>query len=261
MIAAAMKRLRSETGAGATRPADVDRAPGLSARSGTRSPGNSDQAAARRGRASARSAQLRDADGDRDGGRKGRQGGQDQHELVPADERRPEATDRRSEEDPTHLGRVVEAEDLARPPGRRRVVEVAAGRRVVHRRPETGQSPQGDEGDGRREDRHRTDRRPGHDQSEDHERHPGGAVRERAEERLREQPRRGPGGDDDPEQGDVDAVLGEVERHDREERPEPRPEDELGGEERQDAAPAGKPGRDSAEGAGDRGTGRHGSAS
>ena len=45
-----------------------------------------------------------------------------------------------------------------------------------------------------------------------------------------------------PSVAEVDPARGQVERQDRQERPEPEPDDELGQEQRQDRAPAGEPG-------------------
>ena len=58
----------------------------------------------------------------------------------------------------------------------------------------------------------------------DHQRPARDAVREPAEDRLADEPRGGPCGDDHARASDVDAVLGEVDRQDREQRPEADPD-------------------------------------
>ena len=50
-----------------------------------------------------------------------------------------------------------------------------------------------------------------------------------------------------PSSREVDALLGEVERQDRQQRPEPEPHDELGEQQRHDVAPPLEPGGDAAE--------------
>jgi hypothetical protein len=71
---------------------------------------------------------------------------------------------------------------------------------------------------------------------------------------------RRPGGDDKPERRQVDALLLEVERQDREQRAEPEPHDELGDQQRDDRAPAIEPRGGSGREPGTRGlgSGRHG---
>ena len=79
---------------------------------------------------------------------------------------------------------------------------------------------------------------------DDHQGHACCPVCQVAEDRLSHQPRGRPGGDDETEQRQVHALLGEVERQDREQRAEPEPHDELGEEQRDDVAPAVEPGPD-----------------
>ena len=62
-----------------------------------------------------------------------------------------------------------------------------------------------------------------------------------AEDRLRDQLGQRPGRDDQPQEGGVDPVADEVERQDREERPEADEHRELGHEDRQERRPAVEP--------------------
>src|SRR5437773_1900844 len=68
-----------------------------------------------------------------------------------------------------------------------------------------------------------------------------------AEDRLADQARGGPRSDDHPERLELHAMRGEVQRHDREQRPEAEPHDQLRREEREDRLPATGPGDDPGE--------------
>ena len=65
-----------------------------------------------------------------------------------------------------------------------------------------------------------------------------GAVGQPAEDRLADETGGRPGGDDEAERGQVDALLGEVQRQDRQQAAEPQPHDELGGEQRRRCRPS-----------------------
>ena len=79
---------------------------------------------------------------------------------------------------------------------------------------------------------------PGREQPDDHQRDARRPIGQPAEERLADEPGGRPRRDDDAEQREIDALLGEVERQDRQQRPEPEPHDELGEQQRDDVAPA-----------------------
>ena len=79
---------------------------------------------------------------------------------------------------------------------------------------------------------------------DDHQRDARGAVGQPAEDRFADEARRRPGRDDEAQRREVDALLGEVERQDGQQPAEAEPHDELGDEERQDAAPLVEPERE-----------------
>ena len=79
---------------------------------------------------------LADAQADRDAPRRTRDRAEDEHEADPAEPAGAERADRRTEQQPAHLGRAVQPERLAPALRRRRVGQVAAGGRVVDRRAE-----------------------------------------------------------------------------------------------------------------------------
>ena len=76
----------------------------------------------------------------------------------------------------------------------------------------------------------------------DHQRHARRPVGEPAEDRLADESGGGPRRDDDAEERQVDALIGEVQRQDGQQRPEAEPHDELGEQQREDPAPAVEPG-------------------
>ena len=181
-------------------------------------------------------------------------------EPVAAHERGAERADRRPEQQPAHLRRAVQAEGLAAPGRFGRVGEEAACGGVVRGRGQPGRSPQQDERERSGQDQGKGREDAGCDEPDHHDRHPRGAVGQPAECRFAHETRRRPGGDHQPERRQVDALLLEVERQDREQRAEPEPHDELGSEQRDDRAPAIEPRRGSGCEPGTRGlgSGRHG---
>ena len=187
-------------------------------------------------------ARLRCPQGDRDGGQPGGDPAEDEHERDATEPMGAEAPDRRPEQQPAHLHGAIQAERLTAALGRRRVRQVAAGGRVVQRRRQPGACAQDDErgrsGEGQRQDAEQ----PGREQPGDHQRHARGPVGKPAEDRLADESGGGPRRDDDAEQRQVDALIGEVQRQDGQQRSEAEPHDELGEQQRQDPAPAVEPG-------------------
>jgi hypothetical protein len=165
-----------------------------------------------------------------------------EHEADPAEPVRAECADRRTEQEPGHLGGSIQPEGLATAVGRRGVRDVAPGRRVVDRRREPGERAQDEEPRRARQHERQAQRHRGDQQPHHHERHAPHAVREPTEDRLADEPGRRPCRDHEPEQRQVDAVVLEPDREHREECAEPEPDDQLRAEEREDATPAVKPG-------------------
>ncbi len=199
--------------------------------------------ASRTGAGRVRVAALATEHGDRDRRQHGRHAGKDEDEADTAETVGADRPDRRAEQQPAHLGRPVEPERLTVTLRWRRVRQVPAGRRIVDRGGQPDRRPQDEEGerpgDRQRQDReHAGQQEPGH-----HQRDSGGPVGEPAEDGLADEPGGRPGGDHQPERGEIDALLGEIERQDRQEAAEAEPHDELGEQERRDAAPARTPGR------------------
>ena len=164
-------------------------------------------------------------------------------ERDPTELRGPERADRRAEQQAAHLRRPVQPERLAAPVRWRRVGQEAARGRVVDGRTETGTRAQQHERHRPGEDERQRPEHAGRDEPDDHQRHPLGAVRQPAEDRLADEACRRPRGDDDAERREVDALLDEVERQDGQQAAEPQPDDELRDEERRDATPSFEPGR------------------
>ena len=187
----------------------------------------------RRGRVGSHRA-LAEAEPDRDRGQPRRDATEHEHERDPAEPLGSQRTDRRPDQQPAHLHRAVQPECLASPLRRRRIGQVAARGRVVQRGRQPGPGAQEDERQRADEDERQQAEHAGRDQPDDHQRHPRGPVREPAEDRLADEPGSRPRRDDDAEQRQVDALLGEVDRQDRQQRTEPEPHDELAGEERDD---------------------------
>jgi hypothetical protein len=125
---------------------------------------------------------------------------------------------------------------------RRGVGQVAARGGVVDGRRQADDRAEDDEREwtGDREWQDRED--PGEDEADDHQRYPLGSVGQPAEGWLPDQPSRGPGSDHDPEGRKVNALIGEVEREHRQQATEAEPDDELGEQQRSDAAPSRAPG-------------------
>ena len=119
----------------------------------------------------------------------------DAPELV-----RPERPDRRSEQQAAHLRRAVQAERLAPPLGRRRVGQEAARRRVVDGRPEPGAARSMMNATARSRPAAGAEHA-GRDEADDHQRDARGAVGQPAEDRLADEARGRPGGDDEAERG------------------------------------------------------------
>ena len=165
-----------------------------------------------------------------------------EHHRGLAGDRRGDPADGRSDHEAAHLGGPVVPERLALALGRVRVHEIAPGSGVVDGGAQARERPERDERDGP-DDQQRQDGDACRQHQPDHH-HPlaRGPVRHPPEDRLPHQPGRRPGGHDDAERGQVDAVPGEVDREDRQERTEAEPDGALGDEERQDRAPAVEPG-------------------
>ena len=208
----------------------------------------------------ARQGGLADGQADRGGRDERCHAAEHEDEPVAAHEGGAERADRGPEQQPAHLRRAVQAEGLAAPGRFGRVGEEAPGGGVVRGRGQPGRSPQQDERERSGQDQGEGREDAGCDEPDHHDRHPRGAVGQPPECRFAHEPRRRPGGDDQPERRQVDALLLEVERQDREQRAEPEPHDELGGEQRDDRAPAIEPRRGSGREPGTRGpgSGRHG---
>ena len=179
-----------------------------------------------------------------DGGEPRGDAAEDEHERDPAEPRRPRA--RRSP------GRAA-----ARPSGPRRTARTprrgapAASRRSGSRARPGRRSPSTSPAPARRmrnasgpvKTSGRRLKTPVDDEADDHQRDARRPVGEPAEDRLADEAGRRPGGDDDPEEREVDALLREVQGQDRQQRPEAEPDDELGEQQRDDVAPALGPAR------------------
>ncbi len=166
--------------------------------------------------------------------------GREDEREPEAEHGRTEAAQRRADEEAAHLRRPVDAERLAVLGVVGRVDDEAPCRRVVHRRAEP-RDEAGEEERGRPDEHQGKDGRDGRDgEADDHERDAGRPVRQPAEERLRDEARGRPRGDDEAERHRVHAVVAHVERQDRDDRTEADPHDRLGGEEREDGPPAGE---------------------
>ena len=128
--------------------------------------------------------------------------------AMPPNRSAPERADRRAEQQPAHLDRAVQPERLATTFRRGRVGQVAAGGRVVDRGRQTRPRRAGR---GTRAAPVKTSgsmlKTPVADEADDHQRDPRGPVGQPAEDRLADQPRGRPGGDDQPEERQVDPLL------------------------------------------------------
>ena len=182
---------------------------------------------------------------DTDRGHHRRDRAEDEDERDAPELCRPEGADRRAEQQPAHLRGSVQAEGLPAPVRRGRVGQEATRGRVVDGGTKPGSGAQQDEGQGPGEDQRQRPEHAGRDEADDHQRDSLGPVGEPAEDRLADETRGGPCGDDDAKGRKVDPLLREVERQDREQAPEPQPDHELGDEERRDATPSFEPGRPS----------------
>ena len=180
------------------------------------------------------------ADPERDADRRDDRGdrAEHEHERDATELGRPERADRRAEEQAAHLGRPVQPERLAAPVRWRGVGQEAAGGGVVDRRAQTGAGAQQHEGECPGQDQRQRPEDARHHQPDDHERHALRPVGQPAEDGFADQPRRRPRGDDDTERREVDALLDEVQREDRQQATEPEPDDEFGDEQRQDRRPS-----------------------
>jgi hypothetical protein len=149
--------------------------------------------------------------------------------------------DRGTEQEPAHLGRAVQPERLAVALGRRRIGEEARappGRRSAAPSPEAPRSTTNAAAPVNTSGRPRTD--PSRRSPMTISGRARRAVGQPAEDRLADEAGRRPGGDDHAERGQVDALLGEVQRQHRQQAAEPQPDDELGHEQRQDRRPSGR---------------------
>ena len=189
---------------------------------------------------------LADSEGDRAGGDEGTQGAEHEDEADAAERRGTQPTEGRAQQEAAHLRCAVQPEGLATPFGRGRVRDVATGSRVVDRRGQALEAAEGDERT-RPDERERQELEdPCPDVADDHERNPSGVIGEPPEDRLADEAGCRPRGDDDAQGPEIDAVLGEVEGHDRQQRAEAEPDDELGDEEREDRRPGRQPRSDAA---------------
>ena len=187
-------------------------------------------------------ARARDQDGHQDRGHQQRDAGHPEHDRGLARDRRQHTADRRPEHEAAGLRGAIEAEGLALAFRRVRVDEVGASGRVVHRRRHPRARPQDDERHGANDEQGQDREHRGQHQAPDHHRPPGDPIRQPTEERFADQASGRPCRDHDTQGGQVHAVLGEVDRQDREQRTEAEPDGGLGEEERQDRPPLGQPG-------------------
>ena len=200
---------------------------------------------------------LAHAQGDERAGRDRGDRAEDEDEADPAEVGRPERPDGRTQEQAAHLGRAVQPERLAALARWRRVGQVAAGGGVVDRGTQPGPGAEQDEGQRRGQHQRERPEHPGRHEADGHHRHAAGAVGDPAEDRFADEPGGRPGRDDEAERGQVDALLREVDRQDREQATEPEPHDEFGHEQRGDGTPLVEPGSETG-GLGKRGHGFRG---
>ncbi len=163
--------------------------------------------------------------------------GRDEREREGPEDRRPDRSDDRAEDEATHLRRRVEPEGLAALVLLGLLDDRAAGRGVVHAHAEAGDKAQDEElhraVKGQRQER----RRRQHDQAGEHQTAARRPIGQPAEERLEDEVRRGPGGEDDAQRRRVDALFGDVERQHGQQGPEPDDGHELGHEDGHDRPP------------------------
>ena len=189
-----------------------------------------------------------DDERDGDGTDDRRDGAEHEDERDPAERPGSEGPDRRADEQAAHLRRGVQAERLAPALWRGGIGQVAARGRVVHRGRDPGQAAQDDERE-RPDQEQRQDLEEGRqEEAQHHQRDACRPVREPAEDRLEDEPGDRPGRDDDAEGREVDPLLVEIERQDRQQTTEAEPDDEFGGEQWQDRGPPIEPGGDAGEG-------------
>ncbi len=194
-----------------------------------------------RGRRMCPLACLATAQADRDRGQPGGDPAEHEDERDAAEHAGPERPDGRPEQQPAHLGRAVQPERLSAAFRWRRIGQVAAGGRVIGRGRQAGTSAQEQERQRSCEYERQDAEDPGRDQPDHHQWDTGGPVRQPAEDGLADQARRRPGRDDEAEKGEIDALLGEIQRQDGQQGPESEPHDELRQKERDDIAPALEP--------------------
>ena len=108
---------------------------------------------------------LATAQPDRDRGQEGGDATEHEDERDPAEEPGAERADRRPEQEPAHLDRAVQPERLAASFGRRRIGQVATGRRVVRGGRQPGPGAQQDERERPGEDQRQEAEDPGRDQA------------------------------------------------------------------------------------------------
>ena len=182
-----------------------------------------------------------DREAEQDGGRDHRDAAEDEREDVPATECGPDGPEGGPEQEPTHRRSAVEAERRAALVGGRGVEDVGARGRVVGGRGEAGESARQHEGRNPGDHERHRDHDGRHQEAAQHQDPLVAAIGEPAEDRLAHEPRGRPGSDDPAQRRDVDSLLAQVERHDREERAEAQPEDRLGEQDGEDRKPPGEP--------------------
>src|SRR3954453_12633985 len=118
---------------------------------------------------------------DGNGSHEGGEGTEHKDERDPTEEPGPEGADRRTEEQAAHLESAVQAERLAATFGRCRISQIATGGWVVGSRRESGTGAQHHEREWPGKDQRQQAEDPGRDEPDDHQWHPGSAIRKPAE--------------------------------------------------------------------------------